>query len=69
MRGMSAASVPAEAEPAGPTLPPFDYEPMPYTGPSKDTVRSLRKQYLNPGTCSSEASPTSRELGGMAAFV
>ena len=46
---MSAASVPAEAPEASPQLPPFDYEPMPYTGPSKDAVRSLRKQHLNPG--------------------
>jgi alanine-glyoxylate transaminase/(R)-3-amino-2-methylpropionate-pyruvate transaminase len=32
-----------------PTLPPFDYQPKPYTGKSADEVLKLRKQYLNPG--------------------
>ncbi len=32
-----------------PTLPPFDYQPKPYTGPSADEVLALRKQYMNPG--------------------
>ncbi len=32
-----------------PTLPPFDYTPQPYAGPSADEVLKLRKQYLNPG--------------------
>jgi alanine-glyoxylate transaminase/(R)-3-amino-2-methylpropionate-pyruvate transaminase len=30
------------------TLPPFDYSPMPYEGPSPDEVLALRKEYLNP---------------------
>src|SRR3984957_190582 len=30
-------------------LPPCDYQPKPYTGPSADEVLALRKQYLNPG--------------------
>src|SRR5437868_12403237 len=31
-----------------PTLPPFDYKPRPYTGPSADDVLGRRKQVLNP---------------------
>ena len=30
------------------TLPPFDYKPRPYTGPSAEEVFALRKQFLNP---------------------
>ncbi|HTD67886.1 MAG TPA: aminotransferase class III-fold pyridoxal phosphate-dependent enzyme, partial [Candidatus Limnocylindria bacterium] len=32
-----------------PTLPPFAYQPKPYTGPSADDVLARRKQVLNPG--------------------
>ncbi|MFL6569430.1 MAG: aspartate aminotransferase family protein [Chthoniobacterales bacterium] len=32
-----------------PELPPFDFKPQPYNGPSKDEVAALRKEYLNPG--------------------
>src|SRR5579872_4565135 len=32
-----------------PQLPPFDYQPKPYTGPSADEVLKLRRQFLNPG--------------------
>src|SRR6202167_614497 len=32
-----------------PVLPPFDYQPKPYTGKSADEVLQLRRQYLNPG--------------------
>ena len=32
-----------------PELPPFDHEPVQYTGPSKQKVMELRKRYLNPG--------------------
>ncbi|MDB6028555.1 MAG: aminotransferase class-III [Verrucomicrobiales bacterium] len=31
-----------------PTLPAFDYQPKPYTGPSFDEVLALRKQFINP---------------------
>ncbi len=30
------------------TLPPFDYSPMPYEGPTPDEVLALRKEFLNP---------------------
>ena len=33
----------------GPKLPPTNYKPKPYTGPSAEDVLALRKQYLNPG--------------------
>jgi alanine-glyoxylate transaminase/(R)-3-amino-2-methylpropionate-pyruvate transaminase len=29
-------------------MPPFDYKPQPYTGPSKEEVIALRKKYLSP---------------------
>jgi alanine-glyoxylate transaminase/(R)-3-amino-2-methylpropionate-pyruvate transaminase len=32
-----------------PVLPPCDHTPQPYTGPSKDDVLALRKQFMNPG--------------------
>ena len=32
-----------------PQLPPFDYQPKPYAGPSAEEVLRLRKQFLNPG--------------------
>lgn len=31
-----------------PKLPPFDYSPPPYTGPSADQILAKRKQYLSP---------------------
>ena len=32
-----------------PDLPPFDHQPVKYSGPSADDILRLRKQYLNPG--------------------
>src|SRR5215217_7838856 len=32
-----------------PELPPFDYEPQPYRGPSAEEVLRLRREFLNPG--------------------
>ena len=43
------SSVPAPAVEM-PQMPAYDYTPPPYTGPSKDKVLSLRKQFLSPGT-------------------
>lgn len=37
------------AAPATPELPIIDHRPQPYTGPSRDEVIALRKQYLTPG--------------------
>ncbi|HEY5894404.1 MAG TPA: aminotransferase class III-fold pyridoxal phosphate-dependent enzyme [Chthoniobacterales bacterium] len=34
---------------SNPTLPPFDYAPQPYTGPSAAEVAALRREFLNPG--------------------
>jgi alanine-glyoxylate transaminase / (R)-3-amino-2-methylpropionate-pyruvate transaminase len=31
-----------------PTLPPFDHQPKPYTGPSAEEVLRLRKEFLSP---------------------
>src|SRR5271170_4328737 len=32
-----------------PTLPPFDHQPQPYTGPSAEEVLRVRKEFLSPG--------------------
>src|SRR6267154_920282 len=32
-----------------PPLPPTTHQPSPYTGPSPQEVRALRKQFLSPG--------------------
>src|SRR5512133_1056491 len=32
-----------------PELPPFDYQPQPYLGPSAEEVLRLRRDFLNPG--------------------
>ena len=32
-----------------PTLPPFDYQPKKYAGPSAGEVLAQRKQFMNPG--------------------
>lgn len=47
-RSQSSQAAPADS-PVGPVLPPFDYVPPKYTGPSKEEVLALRKQYLSPG--------------------
>src|SRR5436190_13089190 len=31
-----------------PTLPPFDHKPSPYSGPSKDEVLAMRREFLTP---------------------
>ena len=31
-----------------PTLPPFEYQPRPYTGPSAEEVLRMRREFLNP---------------------
>ena len=31
-----------------PTLPPYDYQPVPYLGPSKEQVIDVRNQYIHP---------------------
>lgn len=38
----------ATAIPAPPTLPPCDHRPRPYSGPSKQEVLALRRQFVNP---------------------
>src|SRR5271170_986191 len=32
-----------------PILPPLDYQPIPYSGPSSDEVLKLRREFLSPG--------------------
>lgn len=47
-RSYSSQAAPAESG-EGPALPPFDYQPPAWTGPSKEEVLRLRKAHLNPG--------------------
>lgn len=42
------ASQPAADDSKLPQLPPFDYMPLPYTGPPKEEVLALRKRFLSP---------------------
>ena len=44
--GASVAATDHVATP--PQLPPFDYQPQPYQGPSSDEVFAKRKKYLGP---------------------
>ena len=45
----SQASPVFSGSPNAPQLPPCDFIPPKYTGPSKDEILALRKQYLSPG--------------------
>ena len=36
--------------PSRPALPPHDHTPRPYSGPSKQEVLAIRKQYCHPST-------------------
>lgn len=47
-RPQSSQAAPADSG-EGPALPPFDYQPPAWTGPSKEEVLRLRKAHLNPG--------------------
>lgn len=35
-------------DPPLPRMPPFDFTPPPYTGPSADEILAKRREYLNP---------------------
>ena len=52
-RHQSSQAAPAESG-EGPVLPPFDYQPPAWTGPSKEEVLRLRKAHLNPGEPASD---------------
>jgi alanine-glyoxylate transaminase/(R)-3-amino-2-methylpropionate-pyruvate transaminase len=47
----------ATAAPAVPALPPCSHRPQAYTGPSKDEVIALRKQFVNPTIFTDSAKP------------
>ncbi|KAG6603547.1 Alanine--glyoxylate aminotransferase 2-like 3, mitochondrial, partial [Cucurbita argyrosperma subsp. argyrosperma] len=36
---------------AVPSIPPFDYSPPPYNGPSADEILAKRKEFLSPSVC------------------
>lgn len=48
-----------------PQLPPFDYVPEPYTGPSKEEVLAMRNEYLNPALFKYYRSPVMLVNGKM----
>ena len=47
---MAATAMPAadKRQPAAPKMPPCDYTPRPYDGPSRAEVLAMRKQFANP---------------------
>lgn len=45
-RALAAEAAPARA---APRLPPHNFAPPPYTGPSKEEVLALRKAHMSPG--------------------
>ena len=62
-RGQSSQAAPVDT-PVAPALPPFDYVPPKYTGPSKEEVLSLRKQFLSPGAqCRRCWGPVGKRMG------
>ncbi|XP_058186948.1 alanine--glyoxylate aminotransferase 2 homolog 1, mitochondrial-like [Rhododendron vialii] len=48
VRSFLTAPSSSSAAAAAPELPPFDYDPKPYTGPSADEVLAKRKKFLGP---------------------
>ena len=64
-RGQSSQAAPVDT-PVAPVLPPFDYVPPSYTGPSKEEVLSLRKQFLSPGAQCGRCQRPSRKVDGPA---
>ncbi len=47
LRSLSSAA-PEPLTSAAPEMPPFDFTPPPYTGPSKEEVLATRKEFLSP---------------------
>jgi alanine-glyoxylate transaminase/(R)-3-amino-2-methylpropionate-pyruvate transaminase len=48
---MASTALPAASSmqrPGAPEMPPCDFKPAPYTGPSREEVLAVRKQYANP---------------------
>ena len=49
LRGLASQPAEAAAAASAPALPPFNYTPPPYAGPSKEEVLATRRQFLSPG--------------------
>ena len=47
-RGVASLAEPVETA-SVPTMPPCEFTPLPYDGPSREEVLSLRKRFLSPG--------------------
>ena len=60
-RGAASLAEPVETAVSAPAMPPCEFTPLPYDGPSREEVLSLRKRFLSPGTpnttCCWEISP------------
>jgi hypothetical protein len=48
LSSLAAETETRSAEASLPQIPPFDYTPQPYNGPSAEEVLAKRKQFLNP---------------------
>ena len=75
-RGRDQLDVEAEEEravtmtaPARPAMPPSDHRPRPYTGPSRQEVLALRRQYCHPSTFTVLSRPADGRRGVHAVSV
>ena len=48
-RGAASVAEPVETAATAPVMPPCEFTPLPYDGPSREEVLSLRKRFLSPG--------------------
>jgi len=58
-RSFARAAVEAEKDPAARELPPFDYTPLPYAGPTTDEILAKRREYLSPSILHMYKNPVS----------
>jgi alanine-glyoxylate transaminase/(R)-3-amino-2-methylpropionate-pyruvate transaminase len=54
---MTTMSAPRQSSAALPQLPPFAHQPAPYSGPSKDEVLAMRKEFCTPALVTYYKSP------------
>lgn len=58
-RNFARAAVEVENGSAARELPPFDYTPLPYAGPTADEILAKRREYLSPSILHSYKNPVS----------
>jgi len=49
-RGAASVAEPVETAASAPVMPPCEFTPLPYDGPSREETLALRKRFLSPGT-------------------